>query len=67
VIRSGSLEEGAEDAEQLGAWSRAERIEPLTWLALELVGSQGRRLRRCVSANESERPRCFGPTSSRRW
>jgi hypothetical protein len=48
--------------EQLGAESGTERAEALAQSALKLVGSHGRRLRRCVSANEGERPRSFGPT-----
>jgi hypothetical protein len=42
--------------EQLGAGSGAERVEALAQSAVKLVGSHGRRLRRCVSANEGEPP-----------
>jgi hypothetical protein len=43
----GPLEVGQhEDVEQLGAGSRAERVEAFAESALELVGSHGRRLRR---------------------
>jgi hypothetical protein len=43
----GALEAGEhQDVEQLGTWSRTEGIQARTELALELVGSHGRRLRR---------------------
>jgi hypothetical protein len=59
----GAVEVGEhEDVEQLSAGSRAESLQTLPQSTLKLVGSHGRRLRRCVSANEGEPPDPYGPT-----